>query len=147
MTDLKLIALDLEDLGILSAHLQDAVLKVEDMAYLGREQRFAAVVNRFDWAAAGPRKTRRPELQRRRTALRLDRVTHAQLHRIDVKVKERVLVLLAIRFEAGASPAGQIILEFAGGAAIRLDVDCIEAEMSDLGAVWAAHSRPNHDDE
>ena len=144
MTDLKLIALDPEDLGILSAHLQDAVLKVGDMANLAREHRFAALVNRFDWAAAGADAKRRRKLQRRRTAIRLDRVTRAQVHGIDVKARERLLVLLAIRFEAGASPAGTIILDFAGGAAIRLEVECIEAEMRDLGAAWAAQSRPDH---
>ena len=146
MTDLKLIALDPEDLGILSAHLQDAVLKLGDMAYLAREHRFAALVNRFDWAAADADAKRRTKLQRRRTTIRLERVTRAQVHGIDVKAKERLLVLLAIRFEAGASPAGTIVLDFAGGAGIRLEVECIEAEMQDLGAAWAARSRPDHSD-
>lgn len=144
MTDLKLFAMDAEDLGIVSAHLQDAVVKVEDMAYLPRERRFAAILNRFDWdAALGPRR-RGARNQRRRTALRFERVQAARLQGIDIKVKERVLVLLAIQFEAGPLPAGAITLVFAGGAAIRLEVDCIEAEMRDLGAVWAAQSRPEH---
>lgn len=51
MDKLKLIALDAEDLAVVSAHLQDAVLKVADMAYLPREKRFAMLVNRFDWAS------------------------------------------------------------------------------------------------
>lgn len=151
MTDLKLIALDAEDLSVVSAHLQDAVLKVEDMAWLQRERRFAAIVNRFDWAAAltgeaGGKRRHRP--QRRRTALRIERVTAAKLQRIDPKARERVLVLLAIVFEPDArSPGGAITLRFAGGAAIRLDVECIEAEMRDLGARWAARSQPDHGDE
>ncbi len=145
MTDLKLIALDGEDLGILSAHLQDAILKVADMTFLPREKRFALVANRFDWLAALPGEKRRARRQRRRTALRFERVVAARLQGIDIKAKERVLVLLAIKFEPSTAPAGTLTLLFAGGAAVQLDVDCIEAELRDLGAVWAARSRPDHD--
>ena len=52
MPDLKLIALDADDLAVISAHLQDAVMKVGDLAFLPREKRFAAVANRFDWMDA-----------------------------------------------------------------------------------------------
>lgn len=146
MTDLKLIALDPEDLAVVSAHLQDAVLKVEDMAYLQRERRFAAVVNRFDWASALRPGRRGGRPQRRRTALRIERVTAARLLGIDLQAKARVLVLLAIVFEAGAAaPAGTVTLQFAGGAAVRLEVECIEAQMHDLGAAWAARGRPDHE--
>ena len=145
MTDLKLIALDAEDLAVLSAHLQDAVLKVQDMAWLQRERRFAALVSRFDWAAALSAGKRARKPQRRRAALRFERVTAARLQGIEPKAKDQVLVLLAIVFEAGAaSPGGTVTLQFAGGAAIRLDVECIEAELRDLGAAWAARSRPDH---
>ena len=144
MTDLKLIALDAEDLSILSAHLQDAVLKISDMTYLPREQRFAAVLNRFDWAATIPVGKRKPRRQRRRTALRLERVNGAQLLGIDMKAQDRVLSLLAIQFESSTFSAGAVTLHFADGAAIRLDVECIEAELRDLGAVWSARSTPDH---
>jgi Protein of unknown function (DUF2948) len=144
MTDLKLIALDAEDLGVVSAHLQDAVLKVEEMAYLPREKRFAAVLNRFDWASAVTSSTRRPLAVRRRSALRIERVTGAQLSSIDLTARTRVLSLLAVQFEPAQSPAGAMTLVFAGGAAIRLDVECIEAELRDLGPAWAARGRPDH---
>ena len=52
MDKLKLIAFDAADLGVLSAHAQDAVLKVADMAFLPAEKRFAAILNRFDWPRA-----------------------------------------------------------------------------------------------
>ena len=52
MNDLKLIALDAEDLRVLSCHLQDAVIRVEDMAYIKDEMRFAALASRFDWECA-----------------------------------------------------------------------------------------------
>ncbi len=146
MTDLKLLALDPEDLGILSAHLQDSVLTVEDMAYLPRQQRFAAVLNRFDWHTALAPAKRRARPLRRRAALRFERVGRARLQGLDLAAKERVLVLLAVTFEAGRTPGGTITLQFAGGAGIRLDVECIEAELRDLGAAWATRSKPDHGD-
>ncbi len=59
---LRLIALDGEDLAVLSAHLQDSVLRVGDMLYFAKEKRFVLALNRFDWLTAGaaPRKGRGP---------------------------------------------------------------------------------------
>lgn len=144
MTDLKLIALDAEDLGMVSAHLQDAVFTVEDMAYLPNEQRFAVVLNRFDWEGTLAGGRRGKINRRRRSALRFDRVTAAQLQKIDVKARDRVLSLLTIGFEPGMPPAGFVTLVFAGGAAIRLEVECIEVELRDLGAAWSTKHRPDH---
>lgn len=147
MTDLKLIALDAEDLGVFSAHLQDAVLKVGDMAFLKKERRFAAIVNRFDHVSPEAQSKKRQQGIRRRAALRLERVNRAQLQNIDIKHKDRVLVLLALHYEAGPKvPSGDVTLLFAGGAAIKLEVECIEAELRDLGAAWKTKSLPNHDD-
>jgi hypothetical protein len=148
MPDLKLIALDADDLAVISAHLQDAVLKVADLAFLPREKRFAAVANRFDWLdAIGKDGARDKGYARRRVALRFERVLGAQVQGLDLKDKGTVAELLAIRFEPGDPPQGQVTLEFAGGGAIRLNVECIEAELRDLGPVWQASSKPKHPDE
>jgi hypothetical protein len=148
MTDLKLIALDAEDLAVVSAHLQDAVLRVSDLAYLKREKRFAAIVNRFDWvgpmgeARKGAKGTAKH--QRRRSGLRFERVLGAQTSGFDVKAKDAVLNLLAIGFEPTSEPEGYVTLLFSGDAAIRLHVECIEAELKDLGAAWRARAKPKH---
>ena len=148
MADLKLIALDAEDLSVISAHLQDAVLQVGDLAYLPREKRFAAVANRFDWVEAFNDGSENPEsYARRQAALRFERVLSAKLHGIDLGNKSAVLSLLAIGFEVREAPAGEVTLHFADGAAIRLTVECIEAELKDLGPVWQAKSKPNHPDD
>ena len=156
MTDLKLIALDEEDLGIVSAHLQDAVVKVGELAYLPLERRFAAILNRFDWAAAitagetgeaNREGKRRGRNRRVRSALRFERVLSAKLQNIDLAAKTQVLSLLAIGFEAEAAPNGSVTMIFAGGAAIRLRVECIEAELRDLGSVWRAKAKPDHPQE
>lgn len=144
MDKLKLIAFDAEDLAVVSVHLQDAVLKVADMAYQPRAKRFVAVLNRFDWSGALKAAKTRPE--RRQTALRLERVLDAKHSGIDLRRKGDVLSLLAMQFEAKAAddPAGVITLIFAGGAAIRLEVECIEVELKDLGPAWRARSKPQH---
>lgn len=142
MEELKLIALDAEDLRILSCHLQDAVIRVGDMAYLKEGMRFAAIANRFDWEGAV--KSKDDQFQRRRTGLRFERVKSAQVQGLDLKKKDLVLVLLAVAFEPGDEPEGTLILHFAGGGAIRLGVECIEAELRDLGAVWSTQHKPEH---
>ena len=151
MDDLKLIALDEDDLNVVSAHLQDAVMRVADIAYLPQERRFAAILNRFDWGAAETAEdsSGKPAYIRRRTAFRLERVTGARTQELDLADKKRVLNLLAVRFEpvAEGDPAGHVTLFFAAGAAIRLDVECIEAEMRDLGGAWTTKSKPVHADD
>jgi hypothetical protein len=146
---LKLAALDTEDLEILSAHLQDAVMRVSDIAYVPAQKRFALVLNRFDWEGAEKAKggSGKKGFERRRSALRFDRVLTSQVQGIRQKKKDTVLNLLAIQFEETDSPEGYVTLQFAGGGAIRLHVECIEAELKDLGPVWRASRKPEHTDE
>ncbi len=143
MKPLKLIALDEEDLSVISSLLQDAVVRVSDMAYLPSQQRFAAIVNRFDWEKAV--KTDGEEgYARRRAALRFDRVRGAKLKHLKPRSGTRVLSLLAITFEATEPPSGYLTLTFSGDASIRLDVECLETELRDLGPSWRARSKPRH---
>ena len=145
MTDtdqLRLAAVDEEDLSVLSAFVQDAVLKVGDMVYLPNERRFAVALNRFVWEKSedGSRK----DFERRRTALSFDRVLRVRTSGIERKEAERVLELLAVRFEATDAPEGKVTLVFAGGALLEIEVEVIEARLADLGAAWATHAKPNH---
>lgn len=141
---LKLAALDTEDLEVLSAHLQDAVMRVGDIAYVPGQMRFAMVLNRFDWESASGSEGGKKRFERRRSALRFDRVLGAQIQGIRQSARNAVLELLAIQFEETDEPEGYVTLVFAGGAGIRLHVECIEAEMKDLGPVWRAKSKPEH---
>lgn len=138
---LKLMALDEEDLAILSAHLQDAVLRAGDLVYLARERRFALAARRFDWEGADIGLNRR-----RLAALHFDKVTAVQRLNISPRAPDAAFSLLAMTYAAGDAPAGQVTLQFSGGAAIRLDVECIEAQLKDLGPMWETQSRPDHPD-
>ena len=146
MQPLRLFALDAEDLAIVSAHVQDAVGRVGDMAFLPAERRFALIVNRFDWLDAPndePPAARRA-YRRRRTALHFDRVLGARTRGLPRRDGDRIVNLLAIRFEETDAPAGTVELVFSGDATIRLEVECIEARLSDLGAAWATDNLPHH---
>lgn len=144
MTALKLLALDEEDLAVISAHLQDAILRVQEMTYLPNQQRFAAVLNRFDWLDA-ERGGGRGRYQRRQSALRFDRVLDAKIQNISDRRQDGIYELLTIQFHPTDPPGGEVLLIFAGDAAIRLTVECIEAELRDLSAAWRARSKPKHD--
>lgn len=140
MADLKLLALDSEDLDVISATTQDAVVRVPDLAFAEGDHRFALLMNRYAWEAG-----ERGKGQRRRAALSFARVNGAQTAGINMNAGEGVLELLDIRFTPTDEPAGTIELRFAGGGTIRLEVECIEAQLEDLGAVWAARARPEHE--
>ena len=146
MPDLKLLALDAEDLSVLSAHLQDAVVSVGDMAYLKGESRFVLLANRFDWQKAVTVEGKAKIFERRRAGLRFERVEGAQVLGLDLKKQKDILSLLAIEFSKLDAPAGFVTLRFSGGAAIRLKVECIEVELKDLGAAWSTKKMPKHAD-
>lgn len=142
---LALLAFDAEDLEVISAHCQDAVVRLSDLAFQPKAGRFVLLLNRFDWetAATGDNKTDKA-FQRRQSALRFDYVSSAQTQNLNLAKKEDVVKLLAIKFEPGTAPAGVIYFFFSGGGEIRLEVECIEAALKDLGAIWETNARPDH---
>jgi hypothetical protein len=140
---LKLAALDAEDLQIISAQLQDAVLTIENIRYLPRQQKLALVANRFDWEDAETKD--RPPYRRRLTGVQFARVKSVRSRNIRRDSKDAVLVLLSVVFTAGEPPAGEIVLSFAGGGDMRLDVECIEVMLQDLGLEWQTGAKPVHD--
>jgi len=138
MPDLKLLALDSEDLDVISATTQDAVVRVADMGYATGDHRFALLMNRYAWEAE------RTRGQRKRAALHFDRVNGVKVAGIDTNASEGVLELLAISYEPVDNPSGIVELRFAGGGTVRLEVECLEARLQDLGAAWAARMKPEH---
>ena len=140
---LKIAALDAEDLLVVSAHTQDAVLRVGDIIWSPARGRFAMAMNRFAWEASGKRG--QPAHQRRRSAIHFDRVRSVKSTGIDRSALDAIASLLAIEFEPTDAPAGGVRLLFAGGGEIVLEVECIEAQLADLGAAWQTKARPAHD--
>jgi hypothetical protein len=142
MSPRTLAAQDAEDLEIISARLQDAIARVKDLVWLPKAHRFAALFNRFKWEDT----EKKGDALRIRTGLLFENVLSAKSHNIRYGDPEAVLSLLAIRFEsAGAEDQGGIVeLVFSGGGALRLQVECIEASLSDVSGEWAARGTPAH---
>jgi len=141
MTDLKLLALDSEDLAMLSAHVQDAVVRTVDMGFSRGDQRFALLMNRYDWTS----EDKRNKGLRKRAGLHFDRVLSVAYAGFDPAAPEGVLNLLALTFMPGVDGvSGVVELAFAGGGTVRLSVECLEARLGDLGAAWAASAKPAH---
>jgi hypothetical protein len=141
MTTLKFAAFDGEDLEVISTHLQDAAVKVADVMWRPQEHRLIIVLNRFDWVSA---ECDRSGLRRCRSALRFERVVGCKCRQVDPAGKDAVLNLLAVAFEPTDSPAGVVKLTFSGGGVLRLEVECLEAELADLGPSWSVAARPAH---
>ena len=148
--ELKLVALDKDDIEVISAHVQDSLVKIVDILWRPSEHRFVIALNRFDWMNAGKVSgtaagtAAKPDYRRCRTALRFERVLACKCRNLDQTAKDAQLNLLAVEFAEFDSPAGIVSLIFSGGGVIRLDVECLEAELADLGEVSAAAICPDH---
>ncbi len=128
---LKLIALDSDDLAVISAHVQDARVQPSDIIWRQSEKRLVIGMNRLDWeqTLAGESEPRRLI-----AALRFDRVLACKSRNIDLAGPEGALDLIGIEFHPGDAPGGSALLLFSHGGALRLDVECLECELTDLGA-------------
>jgi hypothetical protein len=154
--ELKLVALDKDDIEVISAHVQDSLVKVSDIFWRHNDHRFVMALNRFDWmtaaeiAKAGTASAMqtawnaKPDYRRCRTALRFERVLACKCRNLDQSAKNAQLNLLAVEFAGTNSPAGIVSLIFSGGGVIRLEVECLEAELADLGEVSTAALCPDH---
>jgi hypothetical protein len=141
MDTLKFVVLDPEDLEVVAVHVQDAVVKVSDVIWRPQEKRLVVALNRFDWEGA---QSAQPQYRRRRSALRFERVLSCKCRSVNPAGKDAVLNLLTVEFEETDAPSGVVTLIFSGGAALRLDVECLEAELADLGPTWSACGCPAH---
>jgi hypothetical protein len=136
---IKLAAQDAEDLTILSARLQDAVAKLGDFAFLAKQRRFAAVVNRLEWEKGGKTRVR--------AGLHFDSVLGVKTKDVKLGASAAIVSILAVTFTPKAvdDPAGVVEIVLAGGGAIRLEVECIDAELADMTQPWTARATPDHE--
>ena len=127
---LKLIALDADDLAVISAHVQDARVQASDIVWRQDEKRLVVGIDRLDWEQTLSGGT---EPRRSIAALRFDRVLACKSRNIDLAQPRAVLELVGIEFHPGEAPGGSALLLFSHGEALRLDVECLECELTDLG--------------
>ena len=157
---LKLRARDPQDMDVVAALLQDALVPVGDMAYLASEKRFVLGVNRFRGHGDPAEETRPaapeplaegedatfaddpPPYERVNSGLCFDKVERVRYRGLKPGGKDEILSLLTITSEPGA-----VTLIFAGEAAVRLEVQAIRCHLDDLGQPWPTRWRPHHDEE
>ena len=137
MAKLKLSAVDAEDLGVISAAIQDALVAVRDCAWLQGERRFVLLLNRFRWEAdPGVEATH----SRTHSALVFNEVTAVRHHDIPTGDPDRMLELLAVALENDRS----VLLRFSAGRAIRLEIGRLACHLGDVGEPWPTPWKPAH---
>ena len=139
---LRLVAFDAEDLQVLSAMTQDAVLPVAQMAWQSSERRFALLLNRFRWEARGA-----SQVERVQSVLSFEDVKAVQTQGFDRTDPDLVLSLLSLTFTPERDGAGACLLTFAGDGAIRLEVGALEDGLRDVTRPYLspANRAPSHD--
>ncbi len=135
---LRLTAQDAGDLNVISAQMQDAVLRYADLKYDAKRRRFVLVANRFAWDDA---KTK----MRRRTGLHFDFVNSVQKQGFNNVGPNTILSLLAISFVPVDKMSGHITLSFSAGHQLRLEVECVDAALADMGPAWSTEMTPSHE--
>lgn len=141
MDRLKLIALDGDDLAVISACVQDAVFKTSDARYLKAESLFTVEMNRFVWEKEGAR----APFERRRAVLGFKQVEGVRARGVSLDKGDDVHSILAVRFEPDdGGPEGSIELVLSGGGAIRLEARCIEVQLADVAGSWETRFKPRH---
>jgi hypothetical protein len=143
---LHLMAVEPDDLQVISALAQDAVIPATEMRWEPRRRRFALLLNRFRWEDRAAADRRGRAYERVQSVLTVDYALHAATHGFDRGDAELVLSLLSITFEAGDEGAGRVVLTLAGDGAIAIDVECLEVALTDVSRPYAAPSgkAPRH---
>jgi hypothetical protein len=131
---LRLLAEDADDLHIISAALQDAILRPVDIVWEPQARRVTLALSRFCWECGGTRVM---------SAMQFGDVITVKSRRLP-RGPEHALELLAMDFEPGDAPGGRVIMMFAGGGDLRIDVECLDAVLTDLSERWPAKVAPTH---
>ena len=144
---LRLVAQDAEDLKVIAALLQDAVLPVTELKYDARQHRFAALLNRFRWEDRVEAERVGRAYERVRSVLVVEDVRKVQSFGFDRAEKDLVLSLLSMSFEAGEDGTGRLTLTLAGDGAVALDVEALDLRLDDVTRPYRAPSGkvPRHE--
>ncbi len=145
---LRLRAESVEDLGVISALLQDAVARIGDIAWTPRRRRLSLLVGRFRWEDAGDARRQGRPYERVRTLVSVGDALRVRAEGLDPREKETVVSLLAVEFEPDAEGAGRLRLVFAGDGVIEVEVEGLDLTLADVSQPYAAPSgkAPEHPD-
>ena len=142
--NLKLIAKTDEDLRVISAHLQDSIVKTSDIANLKKNKIFLMQLNRFMWEDVEKGVFRKNK--RIRTVLKFENVLKVTSKNVNQKKNDRFLDFLAIEMFKMPDKNSEMNLIFSGDVIIKLIVEVIEVTLDDQGSPWESKSKTRHDD-
>ena len=142
--NLKLIAKTDEDLRVISAHLQDSIVKTSDIANLKKNRIFLMQLNRFMWEDVEKGVFRKNK--RIRTILRFENILKVTSKNVNQKKNDRFLDFLAIETSKMPDKNYEMNLIFSGDIVIKLVAEAIEVTLDDQGSAWESKNKPKHKD-
>jgi hypothetical protein len=139
---LKLLAEDASDLEVISAAVQDALVRAGDFAFDPKSRRFSLLLNRFRWEADGAS----APSERVRAGLSFEGVLSVKSRKVRRDAPDALASLLSVSFAPDTEPpSGAVKLLFAGDGEIILQVECLDAVLVDVGEAWRTPRRPDHE--
>ncbi len=141
--NLKLLATSDGDLRVMAAHLQDAIVSVQDIANLKKSRIFLIQLNRFMWEDVEKGVFRKNK--RIRTVLKFDNVISVLSKNINIKNGKKFLDFLTIESNLLLDKSYEIKLIFSGDSVIKIKVEVIDSTLDDQGSPWESKTQPKHD--
>ncbi len=141
--NLKLLATSDEDLRVIAAHLQDAIVSVQDIANLKKNRIFLIQLNRFMWEDVEKGVFRKNK--RIRTILKFDNVINISSKNINIKECKSFLDFLTIESNLLPDKSYEIKLIFSGDSVIKIKAEVIDVTLDDQGSPWDTKTQPKHD--
>ena len=139
---LKLIARTDEDLKVVSAHLQDSIANISDVANLLKNRMFLMQLNRFMWEDVEKGVFRKNK--RIRTILKFENVLKVHSKNINQSKKDKFLDFLTIETNLMPDNNYEMKIVFAGDAIIKIISEVIEVTLDDQGEPWETKNMPRH---
>ncbi|MFZ7093096.1 DUF2948 family protein [Primorskyibacter sp. 2E233] len=143
---LNLGAFDADDLQVISALVQDAVLPVTEIKWQPNQRRLGLLLNRVRWEDVDAAKKRGRPVERVQALLVIEGVLGMASQGVDRSDKDMILSVLSVTFEEGEAPSGHVVLTLAGDGAIRAQVEALELTLRDVTRPYVAPSgkTPDH---
>lgn len=135
-----------EDLGVIAALVQDAVLPASEIVWEPKARRLGFLVNRFRWEDQAAAEAAKRPYERVQSLLVISDVTRVSSMGFDRAARDLVLSLLDLSFTATEDGAGRVELTLAGDGAIAADVECLSVDLRDVTRPYRAVSgrAPSH---
>ena len=140
--NLKLIARTVEDLRVVSAYLQDAIVNLNEIANLKKNKILLLQLNRFMWEDVEKGLFRKNK--RIRTILKFENVIKVKSRNINLAGKDKFLDFLTIETNQMTDNNYEMKILFAGGSIVKIISEIIEVTLDDQGDAWVTKNKPKH---